>query len=219
MTAATMTTIVQKETWIALLGRRDTPVDGVEDYCTFLGRALAAKGIELRLARVPWMDNGWIGGLRWLARRERRLARQMGDRAIHGAQLVAPRISVLRARGGGDSSPSRRACSNGLHEPTRHAGSRWIDHVRGASQSWVIRKLYHGAEKCIFADPLETIAWLPNDRTRATFIPIGGNIPRADSLPRYFRSTRRLREDRREVFLRERAAPSGVRSGRTLLTR
>src|SRR5271170_4310028 len=56
------------ETWIALLGRRDTPVDGVEDYCTFLGRALGARGIELKHARVPWMENGWIGGLRWLAR-------------------------------------------------------------------------------------------------------------------------------------------------------
>ncbi len=34
-------------TLVALLGRPDTPTDGVEDYCIFLGRALAARGIEL----------------------------------------------------------------------------------------------------------------------------------------------------------------------------
>jgi glycosyltransferase involved in cell wall biosynthesis len=37
--------------------------------------------------------------------------------------------------------------------------------------------LYEGAERAIFADPLNTIPWLPNDHAKAAFIPIGANIP------------------------------------------
>jgi phosphatidylinositol alpha-mannosyltransferase len=65
-----------------------------------------------------------------------------------------------------------------LHEPARQTQSRrrWIDRFRGACQDWVIHRLYKGASKCIFADPLKTIDWLPND-TKSAFIPIGANIP------------------------------------------
>jgi glycosyltransferase involved in cell wall biosynthesis len=41
----------------------------------------------------------------------------------------------------------------------------------------VIHRLYKGASKCIFADPLKTIDWLPNVDTKSMFIPIGANIP------------------------------------------
>ena len=53
---------------VALLGRRDTPVDGVEDYCAFLGEALARRGVEFTQARVDWFDRGWVGALRQLRR-------------------------------------------------------------------------------------------------------------------------------------------------------
>ena len=52
--------------WIALLGHRDTPVDGVEDYCTFVGRTLAERDVELQISRVPWAAQGWIAALRQL---------------------------------------------------------------------------------------------------------------------------------------------------------
>jgi glycosyltransferase involved in cell wall biosynthesis len=41
--------------------------------------------------------------------------------------------------------------------------------------------LYNGASKCVFADPLEKIDWLPSVDTKSAFIPIGANIP--DAIP------------------------------------
>jgi len=52
--------------WIALLGRRDFPTDGVEDYCVHLGEALARWGVALQLVRVPWAEKGWFYAFRWL---------------------------------------------------------------------------------------------------------------------------------------------------------
>jgi hypothetical protein len=43
-------------TLIALFGRRDYPTDGVEDYCTYLGKALKERGVALQLVRVPWAE-------------------------------------------------------------------------------------------------------------------------------------------------------------------
>ena len=95
--------------WIALLGRQDKPTDGVEDYCLFLGRALASQGIELEQVRVRWGEIGWIGALRHLSRREFCLAGEMGPLAVHDVHVVAARLSVGDSRGDGDSSPLRRA--------------------------------------------------------------------------------------------------------------
>src|SRR5579859_6478733 len=54
--------------WVALLGRRDIPVDGVEDYCTFLAAGLARQGVQLTQVRVKWVERGWVGALRQLGR-------------------------------------------------------------------------------------------------------------------------------------------------------
>src|SRR5665213_1358031 len=59
--------------WFALLGKQDTPVDGVDDYCTFLAKALARRGVELKKIRVPWFEQGrfralvhlWRGRAMW----------------------------------------------------------------------------------------------------------------------------------------------------------
>src|SRR5947209_9445846 len=51
---------------IALLGRRDQPTDGVEDYCRQLGRALEAEGRHVLLMRLPWPEQGWPRSLAWL---------------------------------------------------------------------------------------------------------------------------------------------------------
>jgi glycosyltransferase involved in cell wall biosynthesis len=163
--------------WIALLGRKDTPVDGVEDYCGFLGRALGARGIELRLARMPWMDRGWIGGLYWLARESgawrgkwvivQYTALGWSRRGFPFFALIV--LAILRRSG------ARVAVV--FHEPSRQGGSRWVDRFRGACQDWVIRKVYRGVTKAIFADPLEKVAWLPKIHAKAAFIPIGANVP------------------------------------------
>lgn len=165
------------ETWVAVLGRRDTPTDGIEDYCLFLGEALARHNVELRLERVPWYEKGWIGGLRSLSAE----SRKWGEAWVllqHTALAWSRRgfpfgilfVSwILRRRG--------LRCAVVFHEPFCQSRERWIDRLRGRCQEWVIRRLYLSAGKAIFADPLEKIPWLSNRDAKAAFIPIGANIP------------------------------------------
>jgi glycosyltransferase involved in cell wall biosynthesis len=166
-----------QQRWVAILGRRDMPTDGVEDYCIFLGRALSAVGVELKQARVQWTEKGWIGGLRQLSREctawrgkwvlLQYTALSWSRRGFPFAALIV--LAILR-RGGARVTVV-------FHEPCRQGGSRWKDRIRGACQDWVIRRLYQGAAKSIFTVPLETVAWLAKGESKAAFIPIGANIP------------------------------------------
>jgi glycosyltransferase involved in cell wall biosynthesis len=168
-----------QQRWVAILGRRDTPADGVEDYCTFLGRALSKRGVTFRQVRVSWFEKGRIRALRQLSRECLGWRGQwvvLQYTALSWSQRGFPffALAVLkRLRRGG----ARTAVM--FHEPYRQ-GERWprlIDRIRGRCQDWVIRALYNEADKCIFADPLETIAWLPRDDKKSAFISIGANIP------------------------------------------
>jgi len=165
------------EEWIALLGRRDTPTDGVEDYCTFLGAALAQEGVKMKIVRVPWAEEGWFRALRhlWLESAGWRdhwvllqyTALGWSRRGFPLGALAA--LTILRGKG------VRTAVV--FHDPFRQGGRRWIHHLRGAFQDWVVRRLYGGATRAIFADPLETLRWLPKNDSKSVFIPIGANIP------------------------------------------
>jgi glycosyltransferase involved in cell wall biosynthesis len=169
---------------VALLGRPDTPTDGVADYCTFLAKALDARGIQMSLAPVRWMEDGWFNGLRqlWHESAEWRgqwvllqyTALGWSRRGFPLGAVAA--LAILRRRG--------VRCAVVFHEPYRQIehSPRWIDRIRGACQDWTVRALYRRTEKAVFADPLETITWLPKNRTKAAYIPIGANIPEA--LPR-----------------------------------
>jgi len=170
-----MTELQQR--WVAILGRRDFPTDGVEDYCTFLGEALRRQGIELQQARVPWMEKGWIGALRQLSRdckawRGRWVLMQYTALAWPGRGFPFGALAVLAIlrRGG-----ARVAVV--FHESRRQEGSSRLQGVRGACQDWVIQRLYDGATMSIFTAPVETVAWLPKVEAKAAFIPIGANIP------------------------------------------
>src|ERR1700683_64696 len=176
--ASSTTTIPKNETWIALLGPRDIPVDGVEDYCTFLAEALFTRGIGLNQVRVDWRRFGWAYALRQLAResvswRGRWVLLQFTALAWSrrgfpfGALAV---LRILRRRG------ARVAVV--FHEPFRQTASpTWFNRIRGNCQDWVVRKLFEGADRAVFADPLGTIPWLPAEHSKAAFIPIGANIP------------------------------------------
>lgn len=162
---------------IALLGQQDKPTDGVEDYCVFLGQALAEQGIELKRVRVPLAERGWMGALRQLRQESlewsgkwvllQYTALAWSRRGLPFAALAAVRI--LRGAG------ARVAVV--FHEPTCQGGLRWVDSVRGGCQNWVIRGLYRRAAKAIFTVPLDTVSWLPKVECKAAFIPIGANIP------------------------------------------
>lgn len=165
--------------WVALLGRRDTPVDGVEDYCAFLGEALARHGVQLTQVRVNWVDQGWLVALRRLRReaagwRGRWVLLQYtalgwSKRGFPGWAVIV--LRTLRRSG------ARTAVV--FHEPYRQREHpvRLIDRIRGACQDWVIRKLYEGCQTPIFVDRVATITWLPKGDTKSIFVPIGANIP------------------------------------------
>lgn len=154
------------------------PTDGVEDYCTFLGRALAQRGRKLDLARVEWFDRGWIPALWALWRKSAAwrgswvLVQYTGlSWSRRGFPIgVLAALAILRRRG--------CRCSVVFHEFTRQSGSaRRIDRIRGACQQWVIEELYRRATRCIFTVPLEKVGWLPPGDSKSAFILIGANIP------------------------------------------
>ena len=162
---------------IALLGRRDTPTDGLEDYCTFLGEALSRRGVELQKVRVDCAGRGWTRALlqlwreagswrgQWVLLQFTSLA--WSRRGFPFAALAA--LLIARSRG------ARAGVV--YHEALGFEGRRPIDRVRRACQLWVLRGLYRVAERPVFADPLETIPWLSSHSAKAVSIPIGGNLP------------------------------------------
>ncbi len=162
---------------ILLLGKRDTPADGVQDYCEYLAQALRRRGIETEIARVEWSSEGWMHALRKLRAQSAKwqsawvvLQYTALSWSRHGFPLGA--LAVLR-------SLKRRnlLCAAVFHESRRQGGARLLGQVRGAFQDWVIRRIYSEVDVAIFADPLDEIEWLPADRNRAVFIPIGANLP------------------------------------------
>ena len=162
---------------IALLGRRDTPTDGLEDYCTFLGEALSRRGVALQKVRVDCAGRGWTRALFQLWREAGKWRGQWvllqftslawSRRGFPFAAVAA--LLIVRSRG------ARAGVV--YHESLGFEGRRLIDRVRRACQLWVLRGLYNVAERPVFADPLGTIPWLPSHSAKAVSIPIGGNLP------------------------------------------
>lgn len=165
--------------WIALLGRRDEPVDGVEDYCNFLSRGLEEQGVRLELVRMRWAEIGWIRALLELRRESvewkgkwillQYTALSWSRRGFPYGAIVAGALAA--------SKGARLAIV--FHEPHRQVQSspRKIDRIRGVAQDYVIRKLYRQVDKAVFTVPIETVGWLPKCDGKAVFIPIGANIP------------------------------------------
>ena len=163
--------------WIALLGRRDLPTDGVEDYCTFLSEALACPGVELKKIRVKWSEKGWVAALRQLWRESanwrgmRVLVQYTGlgwSRRGFPVGVIAV-VMLLRWRGA--------RCAVVFHDATATPGDRAIDRIRAAFQMWVIRTISALSERSVFTFPLERIPWLSANANKAVYIPLGANIP------------------------------------------
>ena len=170
--------IVGVQNWIALMGRRDEPTDGVADYCAFLAQALSRSGVELRPLHLSWDKEGWLSALR-------KLRRESKDWS--GSSVLLQYTGMAWSRRGfpfGITAAIKLLRRNGVrcivvfHEHKRQSGSRrWINRIRGACQDRVIQGLYRAAAKAIFTVPLENVAWLPRDGAKAQFIPIGANVP------------------------------------------
>jgi glycosyltransferase involved in cell wall biosynthesis len=164
--------------WFALLGKQDTPVDGVDDYCTFLAKALARRGVELKKVRVPWFERGRFSALvhLWRGREMWRghwiLVQYTAlSWSRRGFPFYALAIVALLRQGGA-------RCAIVFHEPQGVADSeKLVSRIRRAFQNWVARRLHASSSRSLFADRLETIPWIKTNDPKAAFIPIGANIP------------------------------------------
>lgn len=167
---------------IALLGKLETPTDGVEDYCHWLGRALLRSGWELECLCLPWPE-GWMGALAWLWRQSRdwkgrwvclQYTAFSWSRSGFSFGLLAA-LCILRLRGA--------RCAVVLHDPGPCSGDRWIDRLRRLVQVPVLKTAYRLADRSIFTVDLAKAAWLSGNREKAVFIPVGANLPGTSPIP------------------------------------
>jgi len=162
---------------VALLGRRDEPTDGVEDYCVCLGQACSRRGVSFALVRVPWAERGWLGALRWLWRES---AQWQGRCVIVQYTALAwshrgfplgllPVLFLLRRRG--------VSIAVVFHDTAAYPGTRWVDRLRRIVQHSVMRRTFAETDRSILPMNTEHVNWLPREHDKAVFIPVGSNIP------------------------------------------
>jgi len=168
---------IQGSRWIALLGRRDEPTDGVEDYCKSLRHALAERGFSLTLVRLPWAEHGWLSAIWGLWK----------ESSSWSGRWVLVQYTAL--------SWSRRGFPLGLllvvfllvrrnasiavvfHDPSAYGGDRLVDRVRRGIQHIVLRGIYALADRAILPVNSAHLSWLVSQQEKAIFIPVGSNIP------------------------------------------
>ena len=168
---------MNKQRIIALLGRRDTPTDAVEEYCRYLGEALQAEDYDLRIERVPWEEHGWGAAVREL---RRRAAEWRGTWVLvqytalawssRGFPMRFARVlKTLRAAG------ARVAVV--YHDVEPYSGTRVIDRLRRRAQLRAMRDALNHSDVAVFTVALEKITWLRQPVGRVYFVPVGANLP------------------------------------------
>jgi glycosyltransferase involved in cell wall biosynthesis len=162
---------------MAILGRREEPTDGVQDYCCYLRDALANEGVKLTLTQVRWAEIG------------RRASRQELIEGIKGKQntffllqytalswsrrgfaLSAVGILKLLKKNGA-------RCAVVFHDPDGYAGNRAVDRFRRGIQRKLMKRLVRLSDLAVFTLPRDKISWLPPDTRNFIFIPVGANLP------------------------------------------
>src|ERR1700735_2697909 len=164
-------------TWMAFLGDRDSPTDGVADYCTFLSEALSRRDVELKIERLRWTEDGWLTALRDLWRNSVRwrghwvlLQYTAFGWSRYGFPFgVVAAIAILRRRG--------VRCAIVFHAGHCYPSNSVIEHCRRISQQWVVRQAYRMTARSIFTIPLDRVGWLKKVSDKAAFVPIGANVP------------------------------------------
>jgi hypothetical protein len=168
---------------IALLGRQDEPTDALHDYCGQLRYAFARRGFALELVEVRWDRRGYLGALvhlwaqsenwtgRWVLMQYTALSWSR-----HGFSFGALGVlALMRQR--------RTRCAVVFHDAQAFHGLRVVDRFRRACQLWTMRRAYRMANRSVFTTPIENIAWLPKGSRKASFVPIGANIPELQIRP------------------------------------
>jgi hypothetical protein len=169
------------ERWVAVLGWKDQPTDAVEEYCHYLGAALAHQGarheISLELLRVRWPEIGWRAALRELRGRVEAAPGNtwfllqytaLGWSRRGFSWRVLRVIRLLRK--------SKARCAVVFHDAEGYYGNRVRDRIRRAVQIYTMRKALRLADLAVFTLPPAIIPWASKD-VRAVFIPVGANLP------------------------------------------
>jgi len=159
---------------VALLGRRDKPTDAIEEYCQYLGQALAPHGFAVQIARVPWDELGWrkaLSNLKDEARNWRGQWVLLQYTALSWSEHGFPSrvLRVMRALHG-----ARVAVV--YHDVEPFGGQRLIDRLRRNSQVRTMRAVQQRS-LAIFTVPTDAISWHPFHKYRHAFIPVGANFP------------------------------------------
>ncbi|MGH9775209.1 MAG: glycosyltransferase family 4 protein [Candidatus Acidiferrales bacterium] len=162
---------------VTLLGRRDQPTDGVEDFSVLLGKAFEARRISCEIARVFWQEQSWIVALRRFGRL---------SKAWRGLPVLVQYTALGWSRRGfpfGFLAVLRTLRSNGarivivFHDVAPFAATGVWARLRCFCQQRIIRTAFRWATRSVFPVPLTEIPWLPRSTNKAAFIPIGANIP------------------------------------------
>jgi len=162
---------------IALLGRRDEPTDAVEDYCRYLGEALAAHSLDLQIRRVPWNEHGWTASLKAL-RLEARQWRGTWVLAQYTALAWSARgfpsrflrvLRILRKAG------ARIAVV--FHDAEPFGGTRLIDRVRRTMQLRLMRTALAFSDHAVLTVTPERLSWPAGASAKSSFIPVGVSLP------------------------------------------
>ena len=162
---------------IALLGRKDEPVDAVEEYCRYLAAALQTQGIQLEIHHVLWKVQGWpaaLQALRLQAIKWRDLWVLVQYTALAWSargfpQRVLQVLKILKSAGA--------RVGIVFHDVEPYPGTRLIDSVRRFVQLRTMRRVLDFSDLEVFTVPPEKLSWLQAAPPNAIFVPVGPNLP------------------------------------------
>lgn len=162
---------------IAVLGRREEPTDGVEDYCNYLGKALALENVQLNTVRVRWAELGWPASRRELSnfiagKRDVFFLLQYTALAWSNRGFAMRAVGILKSL-----KKIGARCAVVFHDPDGYAGNRLVDRLRRYLQRRTMKRLLQLSDFAVFTLALDKIPWLPKHARNVLCIPVGANLP------------------------------------------
>jgi glycosyltransferase involved in cell wall biosynthesis len=162
---------------MAILGRREVPTDGVQDYCCYLRDALANEGVNLTLTQVRWAEIGRKASWRELlevlkGKQNTFFLLQYTALSWSRRGFALPAVGILKLL-----KKNGARCAVVFHDPDGYAGNRAVDRFRRGIQRHAMKRLVRLSDLAIFTLPREKISWLPAKTKNFVFIPVGANLP------------------------------------------
>jgi glycosyltransferase involved in cell wall biosynthesis len=177
---------------VAILGRRDQPTDGVEEYCQYLAEALQGEGFELEIVRVRWDEIDSAASMQELRERIRDSQNQSRNdwfllqyTALAWSRRGFPLRIVRLVR---FLKQLGVRCAVVFHDAEAYGGKRWVDRLRRKMQRRVMRRLLLLSDLSFFTIPREKVSWVPAGAKNIVFIPVGANLPSPEKAWSQFRN-------------------------------